>query len=339
MLIIAPADFRDAVDPLRAYHESEGLATEVVDVQDLYDEFSYGSKEPGAIRDFLERAHSQWQIAPRFVLLVGDATYDPRDYLGYGEDLVPTKLVDTENFETASDDWFADLDDDGVPEMAVGRLPVDSAAEAAQVVAKIVAHESAARPLERALMVADAAIRDNFQVVTKRLLTWLPSGVSVSTIAIDEVGVAEARQQVLDALREGVDLVNFSGHGTVDRWRADLLTVEDVAFLGNGDRLPFFTMMNCLNGLFHEPLLEGLGETLVREPRGGAAAVWASDARTSSSLQEMLVSAFYGELFSRPNVTIGEAAMAAKASVDDLDTRRSWILLGDPAMVVRQAQH
>jgi len=338
MLIVAPRAFRDAVDPLRAFHEARGLTTEVVDIEDVYDEFSYGSKDPRAIRTLLQRARSEWRTVPRFVLLVGDATYDPRNYLGYDEDLVPTKLVDTSNYETASDDWLADLDDDGVPEMAVGRLPVGSVEETTRVVSKIVAHESGAQSLGRTLMVADTARGDNFRLLTDHLVTFFPAGLPIDTVAIDDIGPDAARQQVLDALADGIDLVNYAGHGTVDRWRADVLKVEDVSTLGNGERLPFFTMMNCLNGVFHEPALEGLAEALVRDPNGGASAVWASSATTASSLQELLVSGFYRELFSRPGVTIGEAAVAAKAGVGDLDTRRCWILLGDPAMVIEGGQ-
>ena len=73
-----------------------------------------------------------------YLLLVGDGTYDPRNYLGFGaNDLVPVKLVDTAVAETASDDWFADFDGDGLSEMAVGRLPAGTAAEASAMVAKI----------------------------------------------------------------------------------------------------------------------------------------------------------------------------------------------------------
>jgi hypothetical protein len=59
--------------------------------------------------------------------------------LDLGEmDYVPTKLIDTVYMETASDDWFVDLNSDGLPEMAIGRLPVQTREEAALVVSKII---------------------------------------------------------------------------------------------------------------------------------------------------------------------------------------------------------
>ena len=103
----------------------------LVDIEDIYGEFSYGMRNPQALKDFLFRARSSWRRPPRFVLLVGDASFDPRNYEGYGSfDFVPTKLVDTAYLETASDDWFVDFDDDGLPDLAVGRLPVRTAEEA-----------------------------------------------------------------------------------------------------------------------------------------------------------------------------------------------------------------
>ena len=127
----------------------------LIDVEDLYDEFSFGNKSPKAIKDFLASAKANWKKPPRFVLLVGDASFDPRNYLGMGDfDFVPTKLVDTAYLETASDDWFVDLNNDGLPEMAIGRLPVQTAEEAAIVVSKIMGYEKSSKKNE-AILVAD----------------------------------------------------------------------------------------------------------------------------------------------------------------------------------------
>ena len=52
-----------------------------------------------------------------------------------------TKLLDTFYLETASDDSFVDFNGDGLPEIAVGRLPVRTAQEADTVVSKIVGYE------------------------------------------------------------------------------------------------------------------------------------------------------------------------------------------------------
>ena len=132
LVMITHRDFLDTLQPLKKLRESQGLKVALIDVEDLYDEFNFGNKSPKAIKDFLTLAKGNWRKSPRFVLLVGDASFDPRNYLGLGDlDFVPTKLIDTAYMETASDDWFVDLNNDGLPEMAIGRLPVQTVEEAA----------------------------------------------------------------------------------------------------------------------------------------------------------------------------------------------------------------
>ncbi|HEX9638719.1 MAG TPA: C25 family cysteine peptidase, partial [Acidobacteriota bacterium] len=143
LIMIAQRQFVDSLVPLKALREGQGWSVALVDVEDAYDEFSFGAKSPWALRDLLSLPYASSR-PPRYLLLVGDATMDPRNYLGMGDfDLVPTKLVDTALLETASDDWFGDFNGDGIPEMAVGRLAVRSVEQAATAVAKIVGYEQA----------------------------------------------------------------------------------------------------------------------------------------------------------------------------------------------------
>jgi len=93
-------------------------------------------------RDFLQYASQYWKTPPQFVLLAEDASFDLKNYLGFGDwDIVPTRLIDTSSMETASDDWLADFDGDGITKLAIGRLPVRSKGESASMVDKILAYE------------------------------------------------------------------------------------------------------------------------------------------------------------------------------------------------------
>ena len=106
-IIISNASFEGALQPLVTLRQQQGLSVAVVDVQDVYDEFNFGAKDPNALQSFVQRASTAWQKPPRFLLLVGDATFDPRNYLGLGDfDFVPTKFVDTSYLKTASDKWY-----------------------------------------------------------------------------------------------------------------------------------------------------------------------------------------------------------------------------------------
>ena len=113
-MIIGYRGFLPELARLKAYHEREGLRVALVDVGDLYDEFTFGAHGPEAMKAFLSPARGRSGVRRRDVLLGGDATYDPRNYLHKpARDFVPTKTVDTQYMETASDDWFADFDGDG----------------------------------------------------------------------------------------------------------------------------------------------------------------------------------------------------------------------------------
>src|SRR5262249_36690611 len=160
----------------------EGHHSAIVDIDDVYDEFSFGEKTPQAVRDFLQWAHTTWQTAPRFVVLAGDATIDPRDYEGLGNgDFVPTKSVAMREVaqETASDDWFVDYDDDGVPDTAIGRLSVRTHDQATAVVSKIVNYDPNSQEpwTKNVLLVADQNDgTTNFEAATQLLSDLLPTG-------------------------------------------------------------------------------------------------------------------------------------------------------------------
>ncbi|MEK6325171.1 MAG: C25 family cysteine peptidase [Acidobacteriota bacterium] len=90
--MITTRELAASLMPLVALREKRGLRVALIDIEDIYDEFSFGQKSPYAVKDFLAYANSNWKKKPRFVLLAGDASLDPKNYLGFGDlDLVPTR--------------------------------------------------------------------------------------------------------------------------------------------------------------------------------------------------------------------------------------------------------
>ena len=337
LIVITHRNYLDAVGPLKAVRESQGLSVAVVDVEDVYDEFSFGQKSPQAIRDFLAFASTGWQRPPRFVLLVGEGSLDPKGYLGFADsDFVPTKLIDTRLMETASDDWFADFDGNGVAEMAIGRLPVRSAPEAATVIAKIIGYDRS-QSSNSVLLVADSNDGYDFGSMSSGLRDAIPQSMNVSEIHRGETDPASAQSELIAALGQGQRIVNYVGHGNVDQWRASLLTSGSARTLTNS-QLPLFVMMTCLNGYFQDPVLESLAGSLMKAERGGAVAVWASSGMTTPSEQSVLNQQMFRLVLDSPNagsLTLGEATVKAKSAVSDIDIRRTWILFGDPSMKLK----
>ncbi len=337
-VIITHRSLLASAKQLQTYRENQGLRGALVDIEDVYDEFSFGNKSPYAIRDFLAYAKTSWQRTPRFVLLIGDASLDPKNYLGRGDfDLVPTKLLDTHYMETSSDDWLTDFKATGFAEMSVGRLPVRGADEATRIIAKIISYESASNS-DGVLIVSDTNSGFNFESAGDQLKALIPDNIKVEQINLGQLGTAAARKALLVGINRGQRVVNYFGHGSTTLWHGNLLTSAEARGLTNGNRLPLFVMMTCLNGYFQDTSLDSLAESLMKAEQGGAIAVWASSAMTLPSGQLPLNQELYKLIFDANQSQgrlLGEVTLRAKSKITDGDIRRTWILFGDPMTRLR----
>jgi hypothetical protein len=333
LVIISHHDFLESIAPLKTLRQSQGLMVAVVDVEDVYNDFSYGQKSPQALKDFLSYAAASWRRAPRFVLLVGDASLDPKNYLGQGDfDFVPTKIIDTLALETASDDWLTDFDGDDLANMAMGRLPVRTLQEANIVIGKIISYDQAA-PADSVLLVTDNDSDYNFQSINPQMRALIPDRLRVQEMLRDGANQPAAKNDLLASLNRGQKIVNYYGHGSLDQWSGDYLTSSDALGLTNRDSLTLFLSVTCLNGYFQDPAVESLAESLLKAEHGGAAAVWASSGMCDAASQAVINVEMFRLLFGDSGagrLTLGEAALRAKSVVPALDTRRTYILFGDP---------
>jgi hypothetical protein len=339
-IILTHAAFRAAAEQLAALRRAGGLRVQVVDVEDVYDEFDGGQPAAQAIKDFLNST-VRWSVRPRYALLFGAGNFDPRNYLATGAvSFIPVPTVNTAEMETASDDWYGDADDDGRPEIALGRLPARALAEASAMVAKLAAYErQASMPSRGALFVSDNGFANDSQ----RLQTYAAQRMPVATLARGAQSDEQMRQTLLARANAGPALVNYNGHGSVEVWTGSgLFQSADAAQLANGSALSVYVMMDCLNGFHHDLWADSLAAALVRAPNGGAVAAWASSGLTEAQGQTVMGEAFYRQLFAvAPTgnalsaVRLGDAIRAAKAATTDEDVRRTWSLLGDPTIFLR----
>lgn len=342
-IVVTHEAFEQAIQPLVEWRRSEGLSVKVVTITKVYDQFNYGLTDPESIREFLRYAHQYWaKPAPQYVLLVGDASYDYRDnLLGPNKSLLPCYLMETAfSGQTTSDNWFVSLDDDDiVPDMAIGRLPVGTVEETRTVVDKIIAYERSAPPGEwrqRILLVADgeeATFARQSDILADQ---WLPPGHEA--VKIYAASTVDPQTQIVSQLRQGSLVVNYIGHGSIDLWSHEsLFSSEQVMSLGNDGRQPLMIMMSCLLGFFAHPELESMSEELLLADNGGAIAVFAPSSLTLPSDQGSLNRALFNALLMRGAPTVGLAVMEAKGSLalqtqDERDVIETFTLLGDPAL-------
>jgi hypothetical protein len=332
--------FAGALAPLVKGHQALGKSSVVVPINELYDEFSFGERTPYAIRQFLQTATRNWKKPPTHLLLNGRASYDPRNYLGLGLlDLVPTRIVPSASLMTASDDWFSDFNDSGMPTIATGRLPVGTIDEATTVVGKIVAYEgqSTSGPwTANALMVADKDDTENFSQDSQNVQAKLPRTMQATDVFVDSVG-STAAGKILSQINSGQGLVNYLGHGSAEQWSgSDIFDTGSVSSLTNRSQLPVFLIMDCLNGFFQDLYSQPLGVTLLLAPNGGAVAVLASSGLNQAPPQTTLDILVVENALNPKPATLGEAIVQAKSHISDPDVRRTYNLLGDPAMQVKQ---
>jgi hypothetical protein len=342
-LAIVVPELKEALEPLLEFHRSKGLSVLVLETQQVYDAYSAGITDPLAFRDLLADADATWQEKPRFVLLVGDSTYDPN---GYKNELPPTYLpspfINTVfGGETVSDNVIADSDEDGYPNVALGRLPARSVDQLETMIDKITQYSQkpAEGPWRERILFAADGREELFQRTSEGLRNDIP--INLETVTIYPEAGEDAMSQMIPALNEGSLIVNYVGHGSVEQWGRDqLLTVETVRELSNGQRLPLFINMTCLTGLFSHPSQESLAETLLWAKNGGAIAAIAPSSLTLPTNQSTLNKALLKELLETEKPTIGEALMRAKQQApltnnNEQDIVATFNLLGDPAIVLQ----
>lgn len=362
-LVIAPAALRAEAQRLADLRAAQGLSALVVDLADVYDVFADGIAEPRAIRSFLEWAVRNWPTPPRYVALAGKGTYDPRNLLGAGTNLVPAWLVTTEDGITPADSGYADFagsngpDGSGVPALAIGRIPAVTAAELRAYVDKVAAYEKAPGGAwtGSALLVSDDADLGGNFVATNDLIAGALGalgalgaggpGLALSRLDLppgaDTAQLAASRAQLLTALRDGQALVNYVGHGGLDRLTTEgLLLTPDVAQLANGPRLPVMTALTCLIAQFAYPTVTSLGEELVLQADGGAAALfgptWLSHNGQAGELGRHLLPRLAATGGGRLGDRLLRGLADAAAAGGDREALRLYTLLGDPGLMVER---
>jgi hypothetical protein len=346
-LIISPALFTPALADLIALRQSQGLQVAVADLQAIYDAFD-GRLTPAAIHAYLQTAYATWNPRPTYLLLVGDGTYDPKLYRADSKKtLLPPYLADVDPWmgETAADNRYALLDgDDILPDLLVGRLPVNTITETQIIVGKIVGYETdppAGGWNGNVIFVADATdAAGDFAANSDALAaTFVQSPFTPRPIyyAPPAITVTETQQSILGQWNAGAGLIVYSGHSSMHQWAARrLFHLDDIAALHNTGRLPVVLEMTCFTGFFHAPGGTTLDESLLRAAGGGAVAVWGSTGLGVASGHQPLAQGFLASVFQRQDGTLGAATLSGKLALmasgsSALDLMDTFTLLGDPA--------
>lgn len=334
-LVIAPVEYKALLQNFCNARNAGGMQTMFVDVEDIYDEFNSGVKSAESIRAFLQLAKQSWAVKPDFVMFVGDASVDPKNYSGFGGyayNRVPTIFVDTWNMETVSDEMMADFNGDNIGELATGRLPAKDEAELQAMLEKVMNTQ----PLTRTEInqrgvhfVSDNNVDYNFTGGSRNMATFIPSTIAINYLDSGGQDAATVRNSIITRINTAPAIVNYFGHASIGSWSStQIFRSIDAQNLSNSPGAPFMVLINCLNGDYAEANMTSVAEAVIKKQSGGASAVWASSGWNGAFDQEYMTRDFYKKVFT--GMPLGEAARQTKMMYPIADLRRTYVFFGDP---------
>ena len=343
-VVIAPEEFRQTAQKLADYRKAKGLTTMVVTLEDIYESFNDGMPSPLAIRDFLAYAYSRWSGRKvKYAVLAGKGTYDYKDHLGLGDNLVPVILAKTPTGLFAADKQFGDVTGkNGLPEIAIGRLPAVTNTELQSMIDKIKAYDSGQGPwTDRALMIADNADDGGDFAGSSDGLAGLAGGYQFEKIYLANASQAgEVRARIIAAFNKGAALVNYVGHAGLNQLaQENIFNVANAAQLQNGGQLPLMVMLTCVAGRFEIPGFTSLGEALLLNKDGGSVGGLVPSGAPLNTQSVRLGEEFYKALFRGKETSVGQALLTAMKNYLQ-QGGMSYVLnvynwLGDPAQACK----
>lgn len=339
-LIIAHPDFISGIQPLVQAREAQGLTVSVVNVNDLYAKYTFGVFDPKAIQKHI--AYAAQNLGAQYVLLVGGDTYDYRNFLGKNSiSFIPSLYVATSSVAkfVPADPLYTDLNGDKIPDLAIGRFPVRTAAELELMVNKTLAYQNKdyGRTAVFATDKMDGAL--SFKGISAGMSASLPSGWSVENIHLDDLSVPAAQTQLLTAMNRGVALVSFTGHSGPTKWTfSGLFGTKNIPSLTNAGRPFVVVQWGCWNTYYVDPVNNYLVQSFLFSGDKGAAAVLGASTLTDSASEALLGNLLMPRLVT-PGMSIGQALQDAKRQLARthpqlLDVLLGWSLMGDPALVI-----
>ncbi len=357
-IYIAPRQFLTQTQTLANYRQTkDGLTTKVVALEEIIDQFNFGIYHPRAIKNYLRQVYNTWSPKPVYVLLVGDGHWN---FLGSSKYDNPTiymppnlQWVDPWQGEIDSSNALVTMDDqwDPLPDLFIGRLPVNSGDEITAYLNKVQTYEGAADKSwqKRFIFVADANDpgAGNFPLLLDNVIGQYPIA-DLRKIYLNKVGStytsyhtevqnnlpcgsqigSNACPNATQALKTllntgGAGHFVYSGHGYIDGWsKAVIFSNSDVNDLSNGANSPFVFSLDCLDGYWYYPEIQAsdhrgqsLIEILVRTPNKGAVAAFSPTGLGLATAHDRLQRGFYDYIFSTDNWQLGEASVRAKLKV------------------------
>lgn len=341
-VVLAHPTLLEGATELARYRASQGLSTEVVDVQDVYDFFNGGSPSADALSRFVREWYRRAELKPRYITIIGDGTYDVRNRLGHGDNLIAPPLLESDAGRFGSDTGLGDVTGEAGYEIAVGRIPAQTSEDLDRYIDKLKRFEASDNHpgSDRAFVVADNPDQGgDFRRSLADALGAFSPGFFAEGVAIEAGDATSARDRLFAALDDGARYLHFIGHGgLLGLAEEGVLTREDVGSFDNAESPAVLLAAACLLGRFDFPGSRSVSEELLLKGESGAAAVYASaglESNASSTALMRLVGRILGERkHRRLGAVLAEASMLAAAEGIGTPVLELHTLQGDPALLL-----
>ncbi len=365
LIIVVHPLFLAQAEQLGEFHrERSKLTVNVVTTTQVFNEFSCGQADPTAIRDFVKMLYERGtsDSRPKYLLLFGDGSYDPKNRIPGNNNLIPTfQSVESLNSTTSyvTDDFFGIMTENGGQEangkidIGIGRFPVSTTQEAQTMVDKIIRYSSTEYPVRpdwrnTITFVADDENQNlhlhQAEELCEIVATKYPL-ININKIFLDAYPLIkipggerfpDANRAINVAVDKGSLIVNYTGHGGETGWSFEqVLTTADILAWTNKDRLPVFVTATCEFSRFDNPERFTAGEMLILQPNGGAIGLYSTTRLAFAGLNIMLNRSFFSHLMDKDAdgqyVRMGDLIRLSKNDNNNNFQLRNFVLLGDPA--------
>lgn len=372
MVILAPEVFLEEARRLAEHRRSnDGLEVEVVTQTQVFNEFSSGTPDIAATRNFMKMFYDRsggGEDYCRYLLLFGDGSFDNRGSEGKvnNPNLLltyqsPESLSPTRSY--TSDDFFGLLDTDegmynGLLDIGIGRLPASTVDEARNLVDKLISYDQVENQgdwrnqisfigddedgnihMRQADELADY-VNTNYPAynIGKIYLDAYPQYKSTTGFSYPDAEVAINNQVNLGAL-----IVNYTGHGgTTGLAHEKVVTLQNISSWSNGNKLPLFMTATCEFSRYDEYDIDvdapapSAGEEVLLSTKGGGIGLFTTTRLVYSGPNHILNEHFYEVVFEKnanqENYRLGDIIAYSKNETGAGVNKRNFTLLGDPSL-------
>jgi len=370
-LIITHSDFLEQANKIAEFHRTtDNMNSYVVTPEIIYNEFSSGSQDITAIRDFVKMLYDKSDPGQeiRYLLLFGDASFDYKDRLTDNTNFIPCwESVESMNIvnSIASDDYFGYLDggeggsSSSRIDIGIGRFVVGSTDEATMAVDKAIDYATntieVMKPWRNMItFVADDGDNNLHLRHAESLSDYIYQHYPVYNIdklyldAYKQIATPggqaspDMNKAINDKIEKGTLIFNYSGHGGESGLGHEkFMQIADINSWTNYDKLPLFITATCEFTRYDDPTRVSAGELVFLNEKGGAVSLLSTTRATFASSNLALNMAIYeNNLFEKINGNypcFGDVIMNSKVLGGNNDSK--FLLIGDPALQLAYTEH